>query len=123
MKFVQLLCALLLCLAVVSANVSPRDVSLTQESIGSWKQGKDIISQYSVTINNHTNKVITSIHIGTDHSLTLRLPSDIWNIERLSNGDLTLAKGQTIAAHSSTTFYFILKGTHRANLVVKSVQY
>ncbi|KAK5579239.1 hypothetical protein RB653_008919 [Dictyostelium firmibasis] len=124
MKLIQIICALLVLTAVASATVSHHDCSLDTMVLGSWKQDGMTIIQYAITIENHTNKMIKSIHISTDHTLTLVDKSSIWNIEKQSNGDLTLPVGQpTIAPHSSLTFYCILKGTTRPNLYVKSISF
>ncbi|KAN0019589.1 hypothetical protein ACTFIU_002805 [Dictyostelium citrinum] len=124
MKLIQIICALLVLTAVVSASVSHRDCSLDTKVLGTWEQDGMTITQYAITIENHTNKMIKSIHIATDRTLTLRDKSSIWNIEKHANGDLTLPVGQpTIAAHSSHTFYCILKGTTRPNLHIKSISF
>ncbi|EAL62768.1 hypothetical protein DDB_G0289363 [Dictyostelium discoideum AX4] len=123
MKLIQIICALLVLTAIASASVSNRDCSLDTKVIGSWKQDGITITQYSITIENHTNKIIKSIHIATDRTLTLRDSSSIWNMEKHSN-ELTLPAGQsTIAAHSSHTFYCILNGTTRPNLYIKSISF
>ncbi|KAM9987843.1 hypothetical protein ACTFIZ_003206 [Dictyostelium cf. discoideum] len=123
MKLIQIICALLLLTAIASASVSNRDCSLDTKVIGSWKQDGITITQYSITIENHTNKIIRSIHIATDRTLTLRDSSSIWNMEKHSN-ELTLPAGQpTIAAHSSHTFYCILNGITRPNLSIKSISF
>ncbi|KAN0038735.1 hypothetical protein ACTA71_000921 [Dictyostelium dimigraforme] len=124
MKLIQIICALLVLAAVATATISHSDCSLDTKVLGSWKQDSTTITQYSITIENHTNKMIKSIHISTDKTLTLRDKSSIWNMEKNSNGDLTLPIGQpTIAAHSSHTFYCILKGTTRPNLHIKSISF
>ncbi|KAN0039520.1 hypothetical protein ACTA71_007315 [Dictyostelium dimigraforme] len=123
MKFIQLVCAVLFCLAIVSAN-HIKDCSIEQKQIGSWMENNHVVTQYSVTITNHKNKVLKSINISTDSTFCLKDSTSFWNIERLSNGDLVLPVGQpTISAQSSYTFYLILKGSTHPNLHITSVVY
>ncbi|KAK5576233.1 hypothetical protein RB653_007374 [Dictyostelium firmibasis] len=123
MKSIQLICAVLFCFAIASAS-HIRDCSIEPKQVSSWMENNHVVTQYSVTIYNHSNKVLKSINISTDSTLCLKDSTSIWNIERLSNGDLVLPVGQpTIAAKSSYTFYFILKGSALPNLHIKSVSY
>ncbi|KAM9961089.1 hypothetical protein ACTFIW_010265 [Dictyostelium discoideum] len=123
MKFIQLFLAVLFCLAIVSAN-HIKDATIELKQIGSWMENNHAVTQYSATIINHRNQVLKSINIATDSTFCLNDSTSFWNIERLSNGDLVLPVGQpTIAAQSSYTFYFILKGSTQPFLHVMSVVY
>ncbi|KAN0027658.1 hypothetical protein ACTFIV_000964 [Dictyostelium citrinum] len=123
MKVIQLICAVLFCLAIASASYD-RDCSIEPKQISSWMDNNHVVTQYSVTIYNHKNRVLKSINIATDSTFCLKDSTSFWNIERLSNGDLVLPVGQpTIAAQSSYTFYFILKGSTHPNLHIRSVVY
>jgi len=102
-------------------------VTLTQKVIGSWFSGQ-YYTQYDVVIQNNMNRNIKNIVIDTDYTFRLRQPAsaNLWNMVMLSNGDLVLPSYQnSINAHASYTFGFILEGTPStpARLAIKSIIY
>ncbi|KAF2073763.1 hypothetical protein CYY_004932 [Polysphondylium violaceum] len=166
MRFTAILCALLLTVALASAEVEHRrptlpyqcgpyscqvgeickivagqcrcvptqqlvqDVTLTQKVIGTWYDGttRKNYTQYDVVIQNNMNRNIKNIVIDTDATFKLRQPvsANLWNMVKLSNGDLVLPSVQpSINAHASYTFGFILEGTPAtpAHLAVKAIVY
>eukprot|EP01132_Coremiostelium_polycephalum_P009376 gene9376-11518_t len=104
-----------------AASVAPPPpVTLSSKVIGSWvdgSRGGKTYTQYDITITNNRGSNINAISIGTDATFRLRDAQSLWNMVRLSNGDLVLpAYQQTINAYASYTFGYILEGTQPANL-------
>ncbi|EGG15795.1 hypothetical protein DFA_09463 [Cavenderia fasciculata] len=125
MKAIFALCVMLLALSVAAAH-HHNEIGISHRLIGTWtdSQTGECFSQYDVTITNgcHGSRVC-SVCIGTDATCRLRDNNSIWNVVRLSNGDITLPANQTINLNSSYTFGYIVHGTAVPTLCVKSVSF
>ncbi|EGG15797.1 hypothetical protein DFA_09465 [Cavenderia fasciculata] len=125
MKVIFALCVMLLALSVAAAQ-HHNDITISHTLIGSWTDSHtgECFSQYDVTITNKCNSArVCSLCIGTDATCRLRDNNAIWNVVRLSNGDITLPANQTINAGASYTFGYIVHGTAVPTLCVKSVNF
>ncbi|KAM9989323.1 hypothetical protein ACTFIY_005371 [Dictyostelium cf. discoideum] len=106
---------------------SYKDICLSVKQIGVWKDGQrggKTYSQWDITIENHSNKNIREIFIGTDYTFRLRDNSlnSLWNMVMLPKGILALPSVQnSINAHASYTFGFIIEGPQSPNLHILSV--
>ncbi|EGC39322.1 hypothetical protein DICPUDRAFT_91241 [Dictyostelium purpureum] len=104
-------------------------VYLTSRLIGRWTDGSrggKTFSQYDITIHNDGNRNIKEIYISTDSTFKLRDNSDasLWNMVRLNNGILGLPSYQnSINAHATYVFGFILEGVIPANLNILKIIY
>ncbi|KAN0045158.1 hypothetical protein ACTA71_005534 [Dictyostelium dimigraforme] len=151
MKFLALICALLLAVAFAEANhygcgSSPcgwgsichtlrgycscievdhcLDVHLRSSMVTQWRENGILYTQFNVFINNYLGVEINQIYIGTDCTLQLRDFSSMWNVVRLPNGELTLPSFQTaIGPNASYTFGFIVIGDRLPNMAILAVTY
>ncbi|KAN0007273.1 hypothetical protein ACTFIU_000472 [Dictyostelium citrinum] len=129
MKTLSIVCIILLFISIVSSSKTEKPIKyenciISQNAIGNWQEDGQIITQYSINIYNNSPKIIQSIKISTDYTLCLRDIDSIWNIKLLPNGDLILPTGtNSIDSYSSHTFYFIVFGTEKVNLTIKSITY
>ncbi|KAF2076495.1 hypothetical protein CYY_002172 [Polysphondylium violaceum] len=150
MKSIQILCALLLTLAVANASfVCPKpcgandicvmidnnckvlpwwscqEVTMAVKMIGQWNDSVNncVYSQWEVTVTNHLPRKITNLFIATDDSLTLRDSASIWNIAKNGNVLSLPAYQPSVNPSASYTFGFIIKGTHQPHMIIKAVTY
>ncbi|EFA75842.1 cellulose-binding domain-containing protein [Heterostelium album PN500] len=128
MKVIVLICALLLCIAFVSAEVeveSDRAIAYTYPGqpefkistrvVGTWvdgSRGNLPFTQYDVTVSNLSTRNLKNFFLITDYTFRVRDGTAYWNVVRLQNGDLTLPSYQnSINAGANYTFGYILQGT------------
>ncbi|KAM9996204.1 hypothetical protein ACTFIY_002402 [Dictyostelium cf. discoideum] len=101
-----------------------REVYLVFKCINSWVDCGKTYTQYDVTIVNPTNCNILDIYIGYDYSFRLRDSSSLWNMVRISPGVMTLPSYQeSINAHASYTFGFIIEGNRQPNLNILYIRF
>ncbi|KAN0045189.1 hypothetical protein ACTA71_005565 [Dictyostelium dimigraforme] len=116
------------CDPIVQLNTA-NQVYLIIKQIGVWQDGSRggrTYSQYDVTIVNNGNFNIKQINIGTDNTFRLRDNSDtaLWNMVRIPNGILALPPiQQSINAHATYTFGFIIEGAYAPNLPILKIVY
>ncbi|EFA76565.1 cellulose-binding domain-containing protein [Heterostelium album PN500] len=99
-----------------TSTPAPSNTTFKVTATNNWVNGNDNFTQYSVDIKNGGTTDITSLVI----SATNFNASSKWNIESLTNGDLTLPSYATIPAGGTFTFGFITTSSVIPSFAVKN---